>query len=93
MTFTTTQIEIEDRPLTVEYAYHPGCPQTCFDPGEPEEVEIDCVWAGDIEVGLLLDESVLERIQGIVLDKIKREADADSAEARYEQREADKELV
>lgn len=67
--------------LTVEYDYHPGCPASLEEPGDPEYCELTSVKVGNIEIlpaltseqCLELEAEALGHHKEFVLDEIRAE--------------------
>ena len=66
----TNHLTVRDVPLTVSYYHNPGEPMVMYykdgsgHPGEPPSIEIQAVYAGNVDIYELLTEDLLEYIEG-----------------------------
>lgn len=67
----THRLNGRDLELEVEYAYQPKVDPTSDCPGELEYVELGAVNYNELDVGALLSMDELERLEAVVLAKIK----------------------
>lgn len=64
------EVKVRDINLNVEYHYDPGERMVMYfndgtgHPGEPPSIEIQAVYAGDVDIYELLTEDLLEYIEG-----------------------------
>lgn len=64
------KVKVRDIDLNVEYYYDPGERMVMYfndgtgHPGEPPSIEIQAVYAGDVDIYELLTEDLLEYIEG-----------------------------
>ena len=79
-------ITYRDVPLTVECDYTPGTPDTWEEPGEPEDIEIDCVLHAGDDIGALLSKDAREEIESLAMKAAAKQLREDMDEARAEQR-------
>jgi len=65
----TTHLTVSDVPLTVSYYNNPGEPMVMYykdgsgHPGEPPSIEIQAIYAGEIDIYELLDADMLYYIE------------------------------
>ena len=65
----TTHLTIREVPLTVSYFHHLGEPTVMYfsdgsgHPGEPPSIEVQAVYAGEIDIYELLDADMLDYIE------------------------------
>ena len=66
---STNHLTVRDVPLTVSYYHHAGEPMVMYykdglgHPGEPPSIEIQAVYAGEIDIYELLDADMLDYIE------------------------------
>ena len=64
------KVKVRDINLNIEYYYDPGERMVMYfndgtgHPGEPPSIEIQAVYAGDVDIYELLTEDLLEYIEG-----------------------------
>lgn len=65
----TTPLTVREVPLTVSYYHHVGEPMVMYykdgsgHPGEPPSIEVQAVYAGEIDIYELLDADMLDYIE------------------------------
>ena len=68
------EIEVHDVKLSVEYYYDPGERMVMYysdgsgHPGEPPSVEIQAVYAGDVDIYELLSADILDYIEQKIIE-------------------------
>ena len=71
----TTHLTIRDVPLMVSHYNNPGEPMVMYykdgsgHPGEPPSIEIQAVYAGEIDIYELLDADMLDYIEQKLIEK------------------------
>ena len=66
---STNHLTVRDVPLTVSYYHYAGEPMVMYykdgsgHPGEPPSIEIQAVYAGEIDIYELLDADMLDYIE------------------------------
>ena len=71
----TTHLTIREVPLTVSYFHHLGEPMVMYfsdgsgHPGEPPSIEVQAVYAGEIDIYELLDADMLDYIEQKLIEK------------------------
>ena len=71
----TNHLTVRDVPLTVSYYHNPGEPAVMYykdgsgHPGEPPSIEIQAVYAGEIDIYELLDADMLDYIECKLIEK------------------------
>ena len=69
ISINTTHLTIREVPLTVSYFHHLGEPMVMYfsdgsgHPGEPPSIEVQAVYAGEIDIYELLDADMLDYIE------------------------------
>jgi hypothetical protein len=81
-------VEVEDIELEVLFDYYEGHPQTRDDPPEPERLEVHGIFHGGEDIYYLLDQKVIEKIEGKIKDK-KRKKLAELRQSRRDPRWAE----
>ena len=81
-------ITYRDVPLVVECVYTPGTPNRWEEPGDPEELEIETICVGDVDISGIIGATAADEIDQLVIVAARKQCKDDADEARAEQRQA-----